>query len=123
MANEQRRAGLLQLQTNGEIQDAKGDFDYGMGVPKREAIMGADRGHGYKEVPQVAFIEGAITDRRTLDVAALALGQGLTITLQLANGKSIVLHEAWYAGDGTVNTGEGEIKVRWESALPAEEIS
>ena len=119
---DQRRAGLLQLQANGEIQDAKGEFTYALGIPKREAIIGADGVHGYKETPTVAFIEGAITDRQTLDVAALAAGKDLTITLSLANGKVISLRSAWYAGDGTVKTGEGEIAVRWEGKS-AQEIS
>jgi hypothetical protein len=117
---DQRRAGLIQLKVNGEIQDAKGTFTYNLGLPKREAIVGADGIHGYKEVPQVPFIEGAITDRGTLDVAALAGGKGLTVALSLSNGKDIVLGEAWWAGEGTVSTEEAEIPVRWEGANCAE---
>lgn len=111
---DQRRAGLIQLQIGGEIQDAKGVFTYNLGLPKREAIPGSDGIHGYKETPQVAFIEGAITDRSTLDVAALARGTGLTVTLTLGNDKVIVLGGAWFAGDGTASSEEGEIAVRWE---------
>ena len=119
---DQRRAGLIQLQVNGEIQDAKGSFSYNLGRPKREAMIGADRVHGYKEAPQIAFIEGAITDRGSLDVGALASATGVTATLSLANGKVIVLRDAWFAGDGTVTSEEAEISVRWEGAN-AEEVS
>ncbi len=119
---DQRRAGLIQLQISGEIQDAKGSFSYNLGRPKREAIVGADGVHGYKEMPQVAMIEGAITDRGNLDVAALALGRDLTVTLTLGNGKVVVLRDAWFAGEGTASTEEAEIPVRWEGAN-AEEIS
>lgn len=49
---EQRRAGLIQVQVNGEVQDAKGSFSYNLGRPKREAIPGSDRVHGFKEMPQ-----------------------------------------------------------------------
>jgi hypothetical protein len=115
MAN-QRRGGIIQLKVNGEVTDAKGNFTYNPGKPKREAVMGADRMHGFKETPQVAFIEGAITDRGTLDLAALATGSGLTITLELANGKTFVLRDAWFAGEGSATTEEGEISVRWEGA-------
>jgi hypothetical protein len=121
MAN-QRRAGLIHLQIGGETQDAKGEFSYNLGHPKRDEIPGADGVHGYKETPQAAFIEGAITDRDTLDVKTLVTGKGLTVTLELANGKTIVLHNAWYAGDGNVGTGEGEIQVKWVSSVQAEEI-
>lgn len=119
---DQRRAGMIQLQVSGEVQDAKGEFSYNMGRPKRDAIVGTDAVHGYKEVPQVAMIDGAITDRGTLDLAALVTGKDLTVTLTLGNGKVIVLRDAWFAGDGTAKTDEAEIAVRWEGRN-AEEIS
>lgn len=119
---DQRRAGLIQLQVNGEIFDAKGSFSYNLGRPLREAIPGSDGIHGFKETPQVAFVEGAITDRGTLDVAALVGQRDVTVTVTLANGKVFVLKDAWFAGDGTASTEEAEIPVRWESGN-GEEIS
>jgi hypothetical protein len=117
-----RIGGIIQLQVNGEMQDAKGAFTYGIGKPKRETVAGQDRPHGYKETPTVAFIEGTITDRSTLDLAALATGKGLTITLELANGKIVTLADAYFAGEPNPNTEEGEIPVRWESTQEGEEV-
>lgn len=117
---DQRRAGLIQVQVNGEVQDAKGAFTYNLGRPKRDAIVGSDRIHGYKEVPQVAFIEGAITDRQTLDLAVLVTARDQTVTLTLGNGKVVSLTDAYFAGDGTGSTEEAEIAVRWEGS--AEEV-
>jgi len=117
----QRRGGIIFLQINGEIFDAKGNFTYNLGRPMREAIVGADTVHGYKETPQVAFIEGEITDRGTLDLNSLVMLTGATVTLELANGKVIVLRDAWFAGEGTGNTEEGNIAVRFE-AQSAEEV-
>jgi hypothetical protein len=85
-------------------------------------IIGGDGVHGFKETPQVAFIEGAVTDKGSLDMAALASGRDLTVTLSLSNGKVIVLRNGWFASDGTASTEESEIPVRWEGAN-AEEIS
>lgn len=110
----QRRGGLIQLQINGEVYDAKGNFTYNIGRPKREAIIGSDGVHGYKETPQVAFLEGEITDSGTLELERLVGLTGATVTLELANGKVIALREAWYAGEGTGNTEEGNIGVRFE---------
>lgn len=118
----ERVGGIIQLKTNGEIQDAKGEFTYNLGIPKREAVVGQDGVHGYKEIPQVAFIDGVITDRSTLNLATLVSGKDLTITLALANGKTIALGTAWFAGDGEGSTGEGEIKVRWESKQRGKEV-
>jgi hypothetical protein len=117
-----RRGGLIQVQADGVIYDAKGNYTYNLGRPQREAIMGADTVHGYKETPQVPFIEGEITDRGDLDLAKLVSMTGATVTIQLANGKVIALRDAWYAGEGTGNTEEGNIPFRFEG-MSAEEIS
>lgn len=119
MAN-QRRAGLIQLQVNGVIYDAKGNFSYNLGRAKREAIVGADRIHGFKSMPQVGYIEGEITDRQTLDVDQMVKMEDATIHLQLGNGKVIVLSNAYYAAEGTGNTEEGNIQFRFEG--DAEEV-
>lgn len=111
---DQRRAGIIQVQINGEVQDAKGAWTYNLGRPLREGMVGADRVHGYKETPQIAFIEGAITDRGSLDLSALVSITDATVTLSLANSKVIVLGEAWFAGEGTGSTEEAEITVRFE---------
>lgn len=118
----QRRGGIIFLNINGERQDAKGNFTYNIGRPMREAIVGSDGIHDYKETPQVAFIEGEITDRGTLDLAAMVSTTNATVTLELANGKVIVLKDAWYAGEGTGNTDEGNIAVRYEASV-GEEIA
>lgn len=118
----QRVAGLIQLQTNGEVLRAKGEFSWNLGKPKRSAVVGSDGVHGYKEEPQVAFIEGAITDAGDIDGAALATLKDATVNLKLGNGKMIVLNKAVFAGDGTGKTGESEIGVRWEGDS-AEEVT
>ena len=115
MAN-QRRAGIIFLSVNGVLYDAKGNFSYNLGRPKRETIVGSDTVHGFMEKPQPAFIEGEITDRANLDLSALALMTDATVTLQLANGKMIALRDAWFAAEGTGNTEEGNIQVRFEGA-------
>jgi len=119
---DQRVGGTLQLQINGAIQDAKGNFSYNIGRAKRDAVVGADRVHGYKEVPQVPFIEGEITDHPDVDLKALLDTKDATIFLTLANGKGCTLYHAWYAGEGTVTTEEGAIPVRFESKT-ADEVA
>lgn len=122
MAGDQRKAGIIQVQVDGAQEDAAGEFTYNLGQPKREAVIGADGVHGFMEKPQVAFIDGEITDRGNLDLKKLVTTENATVTLALANGKTIVLRNSWYAGDGTGNTGAGNIGVRFEGAS-AEEIS
>lgn len=121
MAGKNRVGGLIALKINGELQKAKGAFTYNLGKPKRDAVVGADVVHGYKEVVQVPFIEGEITDHNGMSLEDLLTVDEATITLELANGKVIVLREAWQAGEGTGNTEEGNVAVRFEG-MSAEEI-
>jgi len=118
MAN--RVGGIIQVQANGQLYSAKGNFTWNLGRPKREPVTGSDGMHGYKETPQVAFIEGEFTDRGDMDVVALVTMKDAMVTLQLANGKTIALRSGYYAGDGTGNSDEGNLDVRFEGE--AEEI-
>ena len=120
-ASNNRRAGIIYVKVDGALIEAKGDYSYNLGKPKREPIIGADSVHGFKETPQVAFIEGATTDSHSLDLAKLAEQDGVTVTLELNNGKTIVLADAWFASEATASTGEAEIPVRWESRKQAVE--
>jgi len=115
------RGGTIFLKVNGVRHDAKGNFTYNTGKERREAIVGSDGVHDFKLVHQQAFIEGEITDRADLVLEDLVGITGATVTLELANGKVIALQDAWYAGEGTGNTEEGNIPVRFESSH-AEEI-
>lgn len=113
MANS-RIGGLIQFKVDGEQFLAKGNFTYNLGVPKKEQVVGADSVHGFKEMPQVPFIEGAITDTDELDTEALRNLRDVTVTLELANGKVVVIEEACEASDGNGTTEEGELTIRFE---------
>ena len=106
--------GIIQLKVNGEVYKAKGSFSYNPGEAMREAVIGSDSVHGYKTTPQVAFIEGEITDSFELDLAQLVKITDATVTIELANGKTFALHDAYFAAEGTANTEEGNIGVRFE---------
>ena len=110
------RAGILYLKTDSTMYDAKGEFTYNLGQNKREPIVGADGIHDYAETPQPAFIEGAITDSSGLDLKTLTTLKDVTATLELANGKTILIPNAYYAGEGNVKTKEAEITVKFVSS-------
>jgi hypothetical protein len=117
----QRRGGIIQVQVNGGLLEARGNWTYNLGRPAREEILGTDAVHGYTEKAQAPFIEGEITDRSDLDLAAFLDLTDATVTLSLANGKVIALRHAWQAADGTANSEEGNVSVRFVGT-GAEEI-
>lgn len=120
MANS-RVGGIILFKINGELFQAKGAFTYNIGKPKKEAVIGADRVHGFKETVVAPKIEGALTDSDELDLEALVSLRDATVTLELANGKVIVIRGAWYAADADVDTEEGEIPLMIQG-LEGEEI-
>lgn len=120
MANR-RVGGIIFLKINGELFSAKGAFTYDIGVPQRTAVVGADAVHGFMEQPKAPMIEGAITDSSDLQIKNLFELRDATVTLELANGKVIVLRQAFFSGEGTTSTEEGEIAVKFEG-LSAQEV-
>jgi hypothetical protein len=110
-----RVGGIIAFQVNGQGYRAKGSFGYNIGSPMREAVVGTDTVHGFKETPQVSFIEGEITDDGTIDLRDLTTIRNATVTLDLPNGKMVALYDAYFAGEGSGNTEEGNIPVRFES--------
>ena len=82
---------------------------------KREALINSDLSiAGYKEMGQVPFIEGEITDQSDLVLADFVNLENVTLTLELANDKVFTLRNAWFSADGNVQTEEGNIQVRFE---------
>jgi hypothetical protein len=120
---DQVRGGTISFVVDGTRYDAKGNFTFNLGYPKRESIVGADGVHGYKEVPQEAMIEGEITDSTAVVLSALVQLADSTVTLTLATGKVIQIAAAWYAGEGTGNTEEGNFPVKFVGKKGQEIIS
>ena len=116
-----RVGGILQFKVDGELFQAKGEFTYNINPVKRESVVGQDGVHGFKEEPKAVFIEGSITDSDQLDLPNFQNLRDTTVTLELANEKTIVLKEAFYSADGDVTSSEGEIQVRFE-AISGDEI-
>ena len=120
---ENRRGGVIFFKIDSVLRDAKGSFTYNMGAPKREGMINADLTvAGYKEMGQVPFIEGEITDQRDLILSDFLNIENATLTLELANGKVFTLRNAWFAADGNVQTEEGNIQVMFQG-LEAEETN
>jgi len=109
----ERVGGIIQFKADGDILTAKGEFTYDLGGVQREEVVGSDQTVDYKEEPVAAFVEGAITDRQDLDMASVHAMAGVTVTLLLANGKTVVFANAVYAGDRQVSTEEGEANVKF----------
>lgn len=112
--------GIAQFLLNGKRFLAKGSFTINPGFDKRTAVVGADGVHGYKVERQVSSFEGAITDDGTFPLSELMNATDVQVVLQLENGRTLSLNDAWYAGEGSMTTDEGEIAIRFEGRTFAE---
>lgn len=116
-----RVGGQIFVKADGVQFDAKGQFEYNLGQVKRDAIIGHDGHHGFKAMPQRAYIAGEFTDNYDLDLKQDLLNiEDATITLELYNGKVIVLRNAYFSGSGNVQTEEGNIEVEFTGESAAE---
>ncbi len=115
----ERVGGVAYLFVDGTQHAVVGNFTYNLGSPKRESKLGPDGYHGYTEKAQASVIEGEVTDMRDTDVKTLTELTGATVTLELANGKTVVQRDATYVADGNVTTEMGNIQFRTEGP-PAE---
>lgn len=108
-------AGFFQVKINGTLKIFKGEITSGYGQPKRSPVFDSSgRLAGYKEEPQVAFLEGKLIDTKDEDLVALMNLKDATVIHHKANGKVEVLSEAYYAADGNVTSGEAEVDFRME---------
>lgn len=117
-----RVGGLIYFKANGKQFSCKGSWDYNLGEVKRDAVVGSDGMHGFKELPQAPRITGTITDNSDMDLAQDLLNiTDETLTLELNNGKTVVMRNGFFTGSGDVATEEGEISAEF-SGLSCVEI-
>lgn len=109
-----RVGGLLSIALNGTRLDAVGAFNWNEGTPIKTGLAGHDGVHGYQELPTVPFIEGEIRVTPGLDVRAVKQTRAATVTLTLPSGQVVVLRDAWFAGEGTASTENGNLAARFE---------
>ena len=109
-----RLAGLAYLSVDGQSYMLAGDLSYSVSRIHRETLVGQDRVHGYSEKPHAAFISGTFRDAGGLTVANFNAMTGVTVTCELANGKTIIGRSMWTCEAQEVKTMEGTFEVKWE---------
>lgn len=109
-----RVGGLISIAKNGTRLDAVGSFDWNDGTAIKTGMVGHDRVHGFQELPSIPFIEGEIRVTPDLNPREVKETRDATITLEIPSGHVVVLRGAWFAGEGTASTEEGNMGCRFE---------
>lgn len=118
---QNRVAGIAYVKWDGRQIAARGKWKSNILPTKREGIAGQDGVHGYKEMPRVPMISGDVTYVEGSSIEELHKITDATITLELANGKTHVLRNAWHSDESEVDSEEGSFPVKFEG-ISGEEI-
>lgn len=109
-----RLAGIAYLSVDGQSYMLAGDLAYSPSKVTRETLIGQDRVHGYSEKPHAGFISGSFRDAGGLTVADFNAMTNVTVTAELANGKTIIGRGMWTVDAQEVKTAEATFDVKWE---------
>ncbi len=110
-----RVAGIIYLEIDGEQTRAKGSFEYLLSGVKNESIPNADGTVGIGGAFAAGYIKGTIPNYNETDHAGLKFLEGVTVTLELANGKVIVAKDAVQVDESVGSVESGEFPVQFDS--------
>src|SRR5262249_41324279 len=107
-------AGTAFLRVDGDQYPLKGNLTVSASKVERTGIAGQDYVHGYQELPRVPYIEGDFSTIPEVSTEFLESVVNATIQVELINGTSYVLRNAWTKGPIEVNTHDGQFRIRFE---------
>jgi hypothetical protein len=103
--------GIAYVKLNGITYPLRGNAKHKPGKKSREAVIGQDSLHGFKEKPEAPQIEMDITDRGNMSVALINDMEDASITMEYNNGKVFVLNGASQMNHIEVDDSEGQFTV------------
>lgn len=110
----QRIAGTVFLAVDGQSFALVGDFYYDPSIVERETATGLDGVHGYIEKPHPAEISATLRDAGSLTVADFNAMTNVTLTVELANGKTIIGRNMWSVEAQKVKADDSTFEVKWQ---------
>lgn len=110
MSTKNRIGGITSLDIDGTTYQVRGNASVNLGQPKREGVVGLDGVHGYTEKPQMPSGSCEISDTKDISIKDKILNMtASTITFVFGNGKIYFFEEAWFEGDGNIESEEGKL--------------
>ena len=110
----QRIGGVLAILVDGKTYEARGNFNVTGVTVKRTGVAGQDGVHGYIEEPIVPSIKGDWSIGNQLSLVALEAITNATAQVNLANGMSYILVDAWTVSAFVIDAHDGKVMVELE---------
>lgn len=110
-----RIAGTAHFKLNGANYSTGMEEGYTIKIKNRTAkpIGSSDGAIHYAETVEPDVISGSFLTTPDLNPMSVNLMRDVTIQVELANGQTAVLRNAFYTGDGAVDTQKGSFNVEF----------
>ncbi|ORJ23959.1 phage tail tube protein (plasmid) [Rouxiella badensis] len=115
-----RIAGTASVSVDGVTIMIVGQFKYRPGTVKRETLTGMDGVHGFKEKPNPCMISAQVRDSGGTTVADFNSMTNVTVTAELANGKTIIGSGMWTTDVQEVDSEDAVFDVTFEGGSVTE---
>jgi hypothetical protein len=114
-------AGIAQVTVDGATYQLEGSAKYSPSSVKREAMVGQDGFHGWKETPVTGSISMSIRDAGDMTVGSFNTMRNATVVLSLANGKIVVGRNMGTTDVQEVDTEDAKFDVKFEGPQVSEQ--
>jgi Phage tail tube protein len=117
MAATNRIGGVLAFFVDGQTYEARGNFQVTPSRVRRTGVAGQDAVHGYIEEPVVPQIRGNITVKNGATALSLQTLEGVTsstVQINLANGMTYILSQAWVTSAFNIDGHDGQVECTFE---------
>lgn len=114
-------AGTAQVTVDGVTHQLEGAAKYSPATVKREAAMGMDGFHGWKETPVPGSISMSIRDAGDLTVGDFNRMRNSTVVLLLANGKVVFGRNMGTTDTQEVDAEDAKFEVKFEGPEVSEQ--
>ncbi|TCK36727.1 tail tube protein [Paraburkholderia sp. BL8N3] len=114
-------AGTAQLTVDGVTYQLVGEAKYMPSTVKREALLGMDGFHGWKETPIAGSISMSVRDAGDLTVFDFNTMRNATVVLQLANGKVVCGRNMGSTESQEVDTEDAKFELKFEGPQVSEQ--
>ena len=107
-------AGTAFIKVDSKQYSLGGSFSISPATRTREGVAGLSGTVGWTESPRVPFAEGDGLTPEGFSAKELEGIRNATVTIELVNGRTYVLTEAWQAGEITIDAAAGTVSLRFE---------
>lgn len=107
-------AGTAYFRVDGKSFALVGEFSWSPSTPSREGMYGQDGFHGLKSKPRSGTIKAKLRDSSGVSIYGLGSLTSANISVELANGKTVVGSGMFQSGDITAESEDGTIDITFE---------